>query len=70
MNKSATEMYNELVSMGYAVPSNLEPTDLMTPTAYISVPTALAYVTPPIPATAVSEARATAYIVNLPARSD
>ena len=55
-NKTATEMYNELVQMGHVVPSNLEPTALMTPAAYISVPTALAFATPPIPAKAVSEA--------------
>ena len=55
-NKNATEMYNELIQMGYVVPSNLEPTSLMTPTAYIGVPTALAFTTPPIPAKEFSEA--------------
>ena len=46
--KNPVEMFNELVQMGYLIPANLEPTNLMTPTAYISVPTALVFVTPPV----------------------
>lgn len=47
---TAPEMYEELVSLGYVRPATVEPSILMEPTAYISVPTTLAFATPPIPA--------------------
>jgi hypothetical protein len=42
------EMFNELARLGYIVPSNVEPSRLREPTAYISVPTMLAAFSPPI----------------------
>lgn len=45
---NAVEMFNELVRLGYIVPSDLEPSELHTPTAYISVPTTLAFATAPV----------------------
>jgi hypothetical protein len=43
-----TEMFTELVRMGYATPATIEPSRWMVPTAYVSVPTSLAFFTPPI----------------------
>jgi hypothetical protein len=48
--KSPTEMFAELVRMGFVSPAKVEPTSLMVPTAYISVPTTLAFASPPLPA--------------------
>ena len=48
-DKTPMEMFNELIRMGFVVPAATEPSDLMEPTAYITVPTSLAFVTPPIP---------------------
>ncbi len=50
MNEKMTpvEMYNELVQMGYVVPASIEPNAMMTPTAYISVPSTLNFFTPPV----------------------
>lgn len=42
------EMFNELVQRGYIVPAASDPIGSMIPTAYISVPTAYGYTTPPI----------------------
>jgi hypothetical protein len=41
------EMFGELIRMGHAVPASIEPSNLMVPTAYISVPTTLLFTTPP-----------------------
>jgi hypothetical protein len=46
--KTPMEMYEELVQRGFITPGRTEPTNLMVPTAYISVPTTLAFVSPPI----------------------
>ena len=45
---TALEMFNRLVSMGYATPANVEPSVYTMPTAYVSVPTTLAFATPPV----------------------
>jgi hypothetical protein len=42
------EMFNELVRLGYVVPGSIEPSRLKEPTAYISVPTVLAFASPPV----------------------
>jgi hypothetical protein len=42
------EMFDELVRLGYVVPANVDPAGWMMPTAYVSVPTSTAFVTPPI----------------------
>jgi hypothetical protein len=42
------EMFNELVRLGYIIPSTIEPSRLREPTAFISVPTMLAAASPPI----------------------
>lgn len=46
--KSAVEMFNELVRLGYVTPATVEPSGNMMPTAYIRVPTGLAFSTPPM----------------------
>ena len=46
--KTAYEMFNELVQMGNFIPATIEPSQWMVPTAYISVPTSLVFFTPPI----------------------
>ena len=46
---SALEMFNDLVSRGLVVPAAVAPARLKAPTAYITVPTVLAFSTPPIP---------------------
>lgn len=43
------EMFNELVRLGYARSGRVEPSRLREPTAYITVPTTLAFSTPPVP---------------------
>jgi hypothetical protein len=48
------EMFNELVRQGYIVQGTVDPSRLREPTAYISVPTALASVFPPIQPAQVS----------------
>jgi hypothetical protein len=48
--KTVLEMYAEMVGRGYAVPAPTEPSRLNTPTAYVSLPTTLAFATPPIQA--------------------
>lgn len=45
--KTPVEMYEELVQRGFVTPGRTEPTSLMVPTAYISVPTTLAFSSPP-----------------------
>ncbi len=47
--KTPMEMFDELVQRGFIRPACVEPTSLMVPTAYISVPTTLAFASPPIP---------------------
>ncbi len=47
--KTPMEMFDELVQRGFIRPACVEPTSLMVPTAYISVPTILAFASPPIP---------------------
>ena len=46
---SAVEMYKELIQLGYVRPSDVQPSGLMMPTAYITVPTSTTYFTPPLP---------------------
>lgn len=46
---TAIEMYSKLISMGYVAPGKVEPSIHMMPTAYVQVPTSLAFATPPIP---------------------
>jgi hypothetical protein len=46
-SKSPIEMFNELVQMGHIVPATIDPSNLMAPTAFISVPTTLLFATPP-----------------------
>lgn len=41
------EMFNELVKLGYVTAATFDPSRLMVPTAYVSVPTAMAFYTPP-----------------------
>jgi len=45
---SAIEMFDDLVRRGYVTPARIEPSSLMMPTAYVTVPTRLAFVTPAI----------------------
>ena len=45
--KTPVEMFNELVQMGHITPALIDPSNLMMPTAYISVPTTLVFSTPP-----------------------
>ncbi len=47
-SKTPVEMYNEMIRLGFIVPAVIDPYGLMAPTAYISVPTTLAFATPPI----------------------
>jgi len=42
------EMFDELMSQGVFTPANADPSSWMEPTAYVTVPTGLAFVTPPI----------------------
>ena len=42
------EMFEDLIRRGYVVPANVDPASWMMPTAYISVPTSTAFVTPPV----------------------
>ena len=49
MEKTPMQMFEELVQGGFIRPRHLEPSSLMVPTAYISVPTTLAFASPPIP---------------------
>jgi hypothetical protein len=53
------EMFADLIAKGFVTPGKLEPTSLMVPTAYISVPMTLAIATPPIPAVAVTNKKGT-----------
>jgi hypothetical protein len=46
-DKTPMEMFSELVQMGHIVPASIEPSSLMAPTAYVSVPTTLVFATPP-----------------------
>jgi len=46
--KTPMEMYEELVQRAFIKQGRTEPTNLMVPTAYISVPTTLAFVSPPV----------------------
>lgn len=46
--KSAIEMFGELVNLGYVTPATVDPSGAMMPTAYIRVPTGLAFATPPM----------------------
>lgn len=48
-DKTPMEMFAELAQWGFVRPAQIEPTALMVPTAYISVPTILAFASPPIP---------------------
>lgn len=45
--KTPMEMFAELVKMGKVISSTVEPSNLMAPTGYISVPTTLVFATPP-----------------------
>ena len=45
---NAIEMFNELIRLGYFVPATVDPSNLMMPTAYVSLPTTLAFATPPM----------------------
>ena len=45
-----TEMFNELVRRGFVTPASIDPAWWMMPTAYVSVPTATAFFSPPISA--------------------
>lgn len=45
---NSIEMFDELVSRGYVIPANVEPASWMEPTAYVTVPTSTAFVTPPV----------------------
>ena len=45
---TAPEMFEELMSQGVFTPANADPSSWMEPTAYVTVPTGLAFVTPPI----------------------
>jgi hypothetical protein len=47
--KTPMEMFAELTQWGFVRPARIEPTSLMVPTGYISVPTTLAFASPPIP---------------------
>ena len=42
------EMLTRLISMGYATPATIEPSAHTMPTAYVTVPTTLAFATPPV----------------------
>ncbi len=49
MNKlTPVEMLNELIASGYITLANVDPSGLLTPTAYVSVPSSLAFYTPPV----------------------
>jgi hypothetical protein len=48
--KTPVEMFNDLVQMGYVTPATIEPTIWMEPTAYVAVPSNLAFATPPVQA--------------------
>ena len=53
--KTPLDMFTEMVGLGYIMPASVEPSRLMTPTAYISVPTSLVYATPPVPVSVARE---------------
>lgn len=42
------QMLDDLIQRGYVVPATVDPAAWMMPTAYVSVPTSTAFVTPPI----------------------
>jgi hypothetical protein len=70
IDKTPMEMFNELVVMGHVVPASVEPSSLMAPTAYISVPTTLVFSTPPkLPTLGTKETPANAKLAKRSARN-
>ena len=59
-DKTPMEMFNELIQMGHVVPASIEPSSLMVPTAYASLPTTLVFATPPQLPTLGAEKKVTA----------
>jgi len=54
---SAIEMFSELIRLGHIVPASVDPSSLMMPTAYVSLPSALAFSTPPMQTSASKDGR-------------
>lgn len=54
---TAPEMFDELMRYGAFTTANTDPAAWMEPTAYVSVPTSLTFVTPPIIAEASREGK-------------
>ena len=48
-DKSRVEMFNEMIQLGYIHPTDVEPSELLTPTGYITVALGLAFTTPSLP---------------------
>jgi hypothetical protein len=69
-DKTPTEMFNELMQMGHVIPASIEPSSLMVPTAYISVPTTLVFSTPPrLPVLGAEKVPANAKLGKRPKRN-
>ena len=52
VDKNAVEMFNELVSLGYVTPAEIDPDGIFEPAGYVGVTTTLAFETPPVPLSA------------------
>jgi hypothetical protein len=50
---TASEMFDEMIKLGYVTPNTVDPSVMMVPTAYVYAPTTLAFFTPPMPASAI-----------------
>jgi hypothetical protein len=69
-DKTPMEMFNELVQMGRIVPATIEPSSLMVPTAFVSVPTTLVFSTPPkLPTLGAEKAKPNATLGKRPQRN-
>lgn len=55
--RNIVEMYDKMVRDGLIVPSPVEPSAWMAPTAYFSVPTSTVFVTPPVGGVSTEEAQ-------------
>lgn len=66
---TATEMFDELIRMGYVTPVDEDPISLLGPSAYISVPTVTSYSTPPVPELAPTTGNANAKLGPRPKRN-